>query len=76
MLDKVFYGILCVIAFPVGMYHLGRWSVRRQLIKNIDNLKQLKEESSEEIQGLIEIHLEELKKLDDGVLKEYFKKNI
>ena len=56
-------GIMCLMSFPLVLFELGKWSIRKDLKKNIEALKEMKETSNKEISGMINIHLEELEKL-------------
>jgi len=52
------------VATPFILFQLGRCHMKRELRKNINELMKIKETSNEEISALIDIHFEELKKLD------------
>tara|TARA_R110002012_G_scaffold24851_1_gene82599 strand:+ start:9973 stop:10191 length:219 start_codon:yes stop_codon:yes gene_type:complete len=52
------------VATPFLLFELGKCHMRRELIKNIRELEKMKENSNEEISAIIDIHFEELKKLD------------
>ena len=41
--------------------------MKRELRKNILELEKIKETSNEDLSALIEIHFEELKKIDEGL---------
>lgn len=56
-------GIMCLMSFPLVLFELGKWSIRKDLKKNIEALKEMNETSNKEISGMINIHLEELEKL-------------
>jgi hypothetical protein len=51
----------------------GKSQIRRELRKNILELQKIKENSNEEISALIEIHFEELAKLDRSLKDFIFK---
>ena len=50
---------------PLILFQLGKCHMRRELIKNIYELEKMKDNSNEEISTMIEIHFEELRKLDE-----------
>ena len=62
-----FLGITTIIFIPIGLFELGKWSVRRQLKENIIKLEEIKENSNDEMTSLIQIHLDELEKIDKGL---------
>ena len=55
---------VATISLPFILFEIGKCSVRRDLRKNIIELEKIKENSNQEITALIDIHFEELKKLD------------
>ena len=68
-------GLLGVgIGFPFLIFQIGKCSARYNLKKNIERLEGLKNASSEEINALIEIHLQELRKIDSGLFLDKSKK--
>ncbi len=69
--------VICVssILFPITIYQMGKCSVKRELRKNIIELQKMKENSNDEISYLIDIHLNELKKIDEGLFKYLEKKS-
>ena len=52
---------------PLILFEVGKCSVRYRLKKNIEELKEIQKNSSDEITELINIHLEELEKC--GIFK-------
>ena len=56
-----------LMSAPLVLFEVGKCSVRYRLKKNIEELKQIQKDSNEEINELINIHLEELEKC--GILK-------
>ena len=60
-----FLGLSVVV--PSSIFLLGKWSMKRELRSNILKLEEMKKESNEEISALIDIHFEELKKLDKSL---------
>tara|TARA_R110000772_G_scaffold11488_2_gene35909 strand:- start:855 stop:1082 length:228 start_codon:yes stop_codon:yes gene_type:complete len=68
-----FLGFTTILAIPIGLFELGKYHMRRELNKNILELQKIKESSNEDLSALIEIHFEELKKIDKGLLE--FSKN-
>lgn len=64
---------LSVISMPMVLFEMGKCHTRRQLRKNILELQKVKENSNEEIAHLIELHFDELKKIDEGLFKTFYK---
>jgi hypothetical protein len=58
---------------PMILFEIGKCHTRRELRKNILELQKIKENSNEEISALIEIHFEELAKLDKSLKDFIFK---
>jgi broad-specificity NMP kinase len=58
---------------PMILFEIGKCHTRRELRKNILELQKIKENSNAEISALIEIHFEELSKLDRS-LKDFIYK--
>ena len=52
---------------PLILFQLGKCHMRRELIKNIYELEKMKDNSNEEISAMIDIHFEELMKLDESL---------
>lgn len=61
---------------PIILFQIGKCHMRRELRKNILELSKIKENSNEEISALIDIHFEELKKLDKSLLETLKNKNL
>ena len=66
-------GIGLSVIVPLTLFELGKCHMKRELRKNIVELEKIKESSNEDLSALIEIHFEELKKIDKGLLE--FSKN-
>ena len=66
-------GITTLLALPFSLFELSKYHMKRELRKNILELEKIKETSNEDLSALIEIHFEELKKIDKGLLE--FSKN-
>ena len=66
---------LSVVA-PILLFQLSKCYMRRELIKNIRELEKMKENSNEEISAMIDIHFEELRKLDKSLLEISKNKNL
>ena len=63
-------GFTALLAIPIGLFDLGKRHMRRELRKNIVELEKIKAfhtETNEDLSSLIEIHFEELKKIDEGL---------
>jgi len=58
---------------PMILFEIGKCQTRRELRKNNLELQKIKENSNEEISALIEIHFDELAKLDRR-LKDFISK--
>jgi len=59
---------------PFILFELGKCHTRRALRKNVLELENMKETANEEISALIELHLEELRKIDMGLFKSFKEK--
>ena len=55
--------LISSVLLPFAIFELGKLSIRKDLRKNIEALKEMKKTSNKEISGMIDIHLEELDKL-------------
>tara|TARA_R110000796_G_scaffold231526_1_gene349464 strand:+ start:119 stop:349 length:231 start_codon:yes stop_codon:yes gene_type:complete len=73
MLYYILGGIGLSVIVPLTLFELGKCHMKRELRKNIVELEKIKESSNEDLSALIEIHFEELKKIDKGLLE--FSKN-
>tara|TARA_R110000787_G_scaffold9431_1_gene33008 strand:- start:680 stop:910 length:231 start_codon:yes stop_codon:yes gene_type:complete len=60
-------GITTLLALPFSLFELSKYHMKRELRKNILELEKIKETSNEDLSALIEIHFEELKKIDEGL---------
>jgi hypothetical protein len=58
---------------PMILFEIGKCHIRRELRKNILELQKIKETSNEEMAHLIEIHFDELQKIDEGLFKTFYK---
>ena len=56
-----------LLALPFSLFELSKYHMKRELRKNILELEKIKETSNEDLSALIEIHFEELKKIDEGL---------
>lgn len=61
---------------PIILFQIGKCHMKRELRKNILELSKMKENSNEEISALIDIHFEELEKLDKSLLETLKNKNL
>jgi hypothetical protein len=62
-----------ILISPMILFEMGKCHTRRELRKNILELQKIKDNSNAEISALIEIHFEELSKLDRS-LKDFIYK--
>lgn len=58
---------ISLMSAPLVLFEVGKCSVRYRLKKNVEELKEIRKNSNEEITELINIHLEELEKC--GIFK-------
>tara|TARA_R110000824_G_scaffold159311_2_gene333632 strand:+ start:710 stop:943 length:234 start_codon:yes stop_codon:yes gene_type:complete len=67
MIYYILGGIGLSVIVPLTLFELGKCHMKRELRKNIVELEKIKADSNEDLSALIEIHFEELKKMDESL---------